>query len=132
MSTVRKLHDSADVEEEDVEKADVEEEDADEVVTEDEGAVLDELDELVVGTGVDESVGGAVVASEATTGLSPTCESAKPTICHVITVVTTRASIQAATSLHESIPHSPRVHHMTRSAQSQAFLKTAFVHCARL
>jgi hypothetical protein len=54
--------------------------------------VVEVSDVVVVGSTIDEVVKEGATA----TGRSPTWESAKPTICHVNTVVRTRATTQAA------------------------------------
>jgi hypothetical protein len=94
---VRTLHSAA----ADVEEIDVELE-LDEVV--DELEVVPTVD--VVVTEDEDVVGGDVVVvlsredvvsgGAMATGPPPTCESANPTICHVSTVVRTRATTQAA------------------------------------
>jgi hypothetical protein len=60
--------------------------------------------EEVDGTGVVlDSPGGDAVIGATAAGLLPTWESARLTICHVSTVVTTRAVTHAAASLQEII-----------------------------
>lgn len=93
----------------------------DEVEEEDDDDDDDEVEELVVALGVvvvgldpvvdgdddvgdvDEPVVSVVVVSNGATatGPSPTWESARPTICHVSTVATTRAATQAAAMRQE-------------------------------
>lgn len=69
--------------------------------------VVDEIAPVAVVTGADvEELSSSVVELEAgatATGVCPTWESARPTICHVRTVATTKAATQAAAMRHEII-----------------------------
>lgn len=63
------------------------------------------VDVLVEGSVVDTAPSVVVVSEGATaTGLSPTWESANPTICQARTVATTRAATQAAVMRQEIMP----------------------------
>ncbi len=76
------------------------------------GVVVVGLDGLVVGDTAIDVVGDVVVGLEVVdeasvgataTGTSPTRESAALTICHVSSVVTTRAPTQTTTAFHENM-----------------------------
>ena len=103
---MRTLHSAVAADEEDDDEDDEDVDDGDELVVAP-GIVLVGLDPVVAGAAEDdvdvpvpwEVVGKA--GATATGASSPTWESARPTICQVSTVATTRAVTQAAAIFHE-------------------------------